>query len=730
MSATDSKKLPSPPRSARSAAPVAENEQPFFSADEPVVRRGPPALTDTPSVGTLLVALKRRWLLALLLPLCGAALTFAAVCFFVPARYVSEYRLQLRRPPDYMPGATDGVTMDDYIRGQVQILRSTKVASLALNRPQVRTLKMVQAHDEDDLLWVSKDLVIKLGAGDNVVPLKMSSEHPEELVTFLDALVESYTDVLREERKAQLARLEIIQRAEEKELEELARRLPASDPRQLESLTAELRRVRIDLARARTDYEARRIARVEVKPGELTEAVDLASQHDRVIQLLQVKIATIERKIEEIAEVSSLGKRDPRITDRGKLRDQLKSADQELKEAYEPLTKAVEKRLLARAQQDHETDLAKLKVQISRFEDEEKAIHREISSQEGGQNIEMRALEARRKVVEGVRNQTLQTITRIKRDSEMPYKEKGQDVPWVVRLGKPSEPKDPDSAQQLRLAGAGSAATFVLLLFGVAFWEFRSRRAGSPDEVALGLGIPTVGVLPMLPDRDRQAALTGNVPRDLTSAGRMIESVDALRTYLLHALGDGPHVILVTSASPGEGKTSLASQLAASLARAWRKTLLIDGDLRKPAAHRLFDLPGEPGFSDVLRGDIGTADVIRPTAVSRLCLMPAGQWDPHAQQALAQEAVGNIFEHLKEEFDTIIVDSCPVLPVADTLLLGQHVDTVVLSVLKGTSRLPEVYAARQRLAALDIPVIGAVFVGGHGALGGLDIQYPYPAVRS
>src|SRR5205085_3116182 len=184
---------------------------------------------------------------------------------------------------------------------------------------------------------------------------------------------------------------------------------------------------------------------------------------------------------------------------------------------------------------------------------------------------------------------------------------------------------------------------------------------------------PTIGTLPLLPAPIRQAALSATTTRDVQWEGQLTEAVDAVRTFLLRALGDGPHVVLVTSAVQGEGKTSLASQLAASLARAWRKTLLIDGALRKPAAHQLFDLPGEPGFSEVLRNEIEPSDVIKPTSVGRLWLMPAGQWDPHAQQALAQDGVATLFEQLKEEFDLIIVDSCPVLPVTDTLLLGQHV---------------------------------------------------------
>src|SRR5262249_53397677 len=142
---------------------------------------------------------------------------------------------------------------------------------------------------------------------------------------------------------------------------------------------------------------------------------------------------------------------------------------------------------------------------------------------------------------------------------------------------------------------------------------------------------------------------------------------------------------------------------------------------------KLFELPVEPGLSEVLRGDLEVTDVIRPTALSRLWLIPAGQWDNHALQALAQEGVSRLFDQLREEYEFVVVDSCPVLPVTDTLLLGQHADTVLLSVLRGTSRLPTLYAARQRLAALDIPVLGAVVVGGGGVLGGLDIQYPRAA---
>jgi succinoglycan biosynthesis transport protein ExoP len=161
----------------------------------------------------------------------------------------------------------------------------------------------------------------------------------------------------------------------------------------------------------------------------------------------------------------------------------------------------------------------------------------------------------------------------------------------------------------------------------------------------------------------------------------------------------------------GEGKTSLASLLAASLARAWRKTLLLDADLRKPEAHQLFHTELEPGLSEVLRGEAEPADVIQPTDLSRLWMISAGHWNAHAVQALAQDGAGRLFDPLKEQFDFIVIDACPILPVADALLLCTHVDAVLLAVRSGVSRLPVVQAARQRLAALEAPLRGAVLMG-------------------
>jgi capsular exopolysaccharide synthesis family protein len=669
-------------------------------------------LTAGPTVGTLWLALRRRWLFALLVVLGGSAVTALLLCWIVPGQYVGELRVLFNKPPDYMPGSGD-TTLDDYVRTQAQLLRSPLILNATLARGDVRNLKMVQRHGES-ATWLAKELVIKPAAGENVLPLKLGGEDAGEVIALLNALFEEYQKVVREERQAQLNRLKNIVSLDEADLRELARRLPLFDTPQIEQVRSNLIRSMVDLRRLDSEIKASRSTSVTVDRRLLLEGVEEALSRSAEATRLQTDMAALRKQMSEIEQFSAQSGDDPRLNP---LRARQRQLQGEIDLLRQSVQARVEGRLLEQAEQNQRNLQLSLEERKSRLQDEVEILKAELDRMLGAQNPEQRSDAARRKVVESIRDRSVDMITRIERHKD--------DLPWVEKLGQPVAPSEKDRSNQFKVAGAGTFAVLGVLLFTVGLVEFRSRRAHSSDEITRGLGIPTVGTLPQLPANVRRAALSSTTPRELHWEGQLTEAVDALRTFLLQALGEGPHVVLVTSAVAGEGKTSLASQLAASLARAWRKTLLIDGDLRKPAAHKLFELPSEMGFSEVLRGEVEPADAIRPTAVSRLWLMPAGEWDPHAQQALAQDGVGNVFALLKEEYDLIIVDSCPVLPVTDTLLLGQHVDTVLLSVIKDTSRLPTVYAARQRLAALDIPVLGAVFVGGNSALGGLDIQYPH-----
>jgi capsular exopolysaccharide synthesis family protein len=189
--------------------------------------------------------------------------------------------------------------------------------------------------------------------------------------------------------------------------------------------------------------------------------------------------------------------------------------------------------------------------------------------------------------------------------------------------------------------------------------------------------------------------------------------MDTTRTRLIHAANrDGDRVVMVTSAVPREGKTSLSAHLAASLARTGRRTLLVDGDLRVPSLHRLFERPSHPGLAEVLRGEFKVTSVVQHTNVSDLWIMTAGKADTNAIQAFARpQQLQAVIQALREQYECVVVDSAPILPVVDSLLLGQHVDAVILSVLRGVSHMPAVQTAYERLVELNVRVVGMVVTG-------------------
>jgi Mrp family chromosome partitioning ATPase len=153
---------------------------------------------------------------------------------------------------------------------------------------------------------------------------------------------------------------------------------------------------------------------------------------------------------------------------------------------------------------------------------------------------------------------------------------------------------------------------------------------------------------------------------------------------------------------------------------------LLDADLRNPAIHRLFGVGRFPGLCELLRGDNEIAETIQPTPAPQLSLIPAGRCDNLALQALAQDGFQGICAQLRPAYDFIVIDSAPVLPVADSLLVGQHVDAVIFSILRDVSRLPKVYAAHQRLEMLGIRMLGAVVSGTHVDSYSPDYQYTGP----
>ncbi len=280
---------------------------------------------------------------------------------------------------------------------------------------------------------------------------------------------------------------------------------------------------------------------------------------------------------------------------------------------------------------------------------------------------------------------------------------------------------------RFKMAAATGIGLFGAVLLGIALLEFSSRRVSSLGEVTQGLGLRLVGVLPRVP-----TPAWNSQPKQILNTRwqrALRESVDGARTMLVHAIeNESLRVVMVSSAVKGEGKTLLCSHLAVSMAQSGYKTLLIDADFRHPAAHRLFELPCAPGLSEVLRGQLELEAVLHSSQIPGLAIVTAGEWESSLAEALAQkQRMAGLLDRLKAEYDFILIDTAPILPAPDTLMIGQHVDGVLFSVLQGVSRLPMVYAACERLSMLGVRVLGAVVGRAHMNTG---YGYRYEAAAS
>jgi capsular exopolysaccharide synthesis family protein len=271
---------------------------------------------------------------------------------------------------------------------------------------------------------------------------------------------------------------------------------------------------------------------------------------------------------------------------------------------------------------------------------------------------------------------------------------------------------------------AGSLLAMFIPGVGIVMWDLRKTRINSASDLSKRLKIPVMGTVPLIPVMVMRR-LGDTTQRSQIWKMRFTESVDGVAARLLRkAARDQTRVVLITSALGGEGKTTLATQLAMSLGRAQRKTVLVDFDLRRPTLGGALGLSPGPGICEALRGEGDIMDMVQQTETECLSVATAGSWNRQVLVALSNGTVGTVLEQLRMNFDFVIIDSSPLLPIVDTRLVSQYVDTVVLSVFRDVSQGSKVLAAQEMLDAFGVRSVEAVLTGGeeHGNAKNLAYQ--------
>ena len=265
----------------------------------------------------------------------------------------------------------------------------------------------------------------------------------------------------------------------------------------------------------------------------------------------------------------------------------------------------------------------------------------------------------------------------------------------------PDKPSSPRVALNLLLSllvglGLGVGAAFLL--------EQIDEAIRDPSEIPEITGLPLLGAVPISEDdEDPFEALA-----DLKSP--QSEAYLSIRTNLEFATDHGvPRSLTTTSTRAGEGKSTTAYALAKSLARARRRVILVDCDLRSPSVHQVMEMDNKIGTSNFLSGDDDLDRMIRPTTIEGLSIMPAGPQPPNAGELLSSARLEMLVEELGRRFDHVVVDSPPVLGLADAILIASRVEGVVYAVEANAVRRGMVQTAVRRLRQAGIKPIGVVF---------------------
>ena len=262
--------------------------------------------------------------------------------------------------------------------------------------------------------------------------------------------------------------------------------------------------------------------------------------------------------------------------------------------------------------------------------------------------------------------------------------------------GGPSSPNLFKNLLVALVAGIGLAAVTVFVK------DQFDDSIRVPEDVELKLGLPLLGVIPKSHNEEPEAALAD--PKSPIS-----EAYNSLRGSLLYATPEGlPQIILLTSAQPSEGKTTSSYAVASSFARMGKTVLLIDADMRRPSLHRMIDYDNERGLSTLLTSHEPVQSVLQPSGLENLTLLTSGVIPPSPTELLSSVRLEQVLQEAARSFEMVIIDSPPILGLADSPMMAALADGVLFVVEADRSRRGALKTALRRLKGMRPVVLGAV----------------------
>jgi succinoglycan biosynthesis transport protein ExoP len=268
-------------------------------------------------------------------------------------------------------------------------------------------------------------------------------------------------------------------------------------------------------------------------------------------------------------------------------------------------------------------------------------------------------------------------------------------------------PVSPSSPKPVQDALLGLAAGFALGLGAAFLRDSLDDRLASKDAAERAGGAPVLAMTPLVPSGRRPEPVVAVLAEPSSPAA---EAYRSLRTSLQFARQERRlRVIVVTSPAVGDGKTSTLANLGVVFAQAGERVLLVSCDLRRPRIGEFFGLGERVGLTSILLGEHTMEEALVPVpGVDRLTLLPAGPIPPNPAELLNGDQVREIFGRLRDQFDLVLVDSPPVLPVTDAAILSQYADATLMLAAAGQTRRADLHRAAEKLDQVGTAILGIV----------------------
>ncbi len=278
----------------------------------------------------------------------------------------------------------------------------------------------------------------------------------------------------------------------------------------------------------------------------------------------------------------------------------------------------------------------------------------------------------------------------------------------TITVVEPATPPQRPVRPRIMMNTLLAAVVGGMLGLGTAFLiEYLDDSIKTPDDIAHITSLSTLGIIARGKGESEESIVTLEDPRSPVA-----EAYRTIRTGIQFAGVDKPmRTLVVTSAGPGEGKSTTAANLAVVMAQAGKKVILIDADLRKPTQHKRWGIPNTVGLTGALLMDEISDNLdhlLSPTSVENLWLLTSGQLPHNPSELLGSHKLKQLAEHLLSDYDILLFDSPPALAVTDPVILGREMDGVIIVVDSGSTREPALIHVLSEMEKVKAHVLGIV----------------------